>query len=513
MISAKTVRILITAVLCGMGSLLCAQTSSYSTQQIAKDLEYFTDWTAAALPDGFKGKQLKNFRTSLMKELAGKLMNGTYRSTYLLQSYKPIPSNKVLEQQMKLYSGYSRYENITGVYLEQGENVVLVGDLHGRNVGLLIPDWMRQPTPGYKPTKGPEGWGLKKQEISLHEGVNVIYVKKAGNVYLDYFVDDPKTAPEITVHFVTGKENGYFDATMQNNEDWNRLLDNAVSPVMDVKSKYMQIAYPVSQLKRLAYGKGKELAENYDKVMKAQYDFSGATKYNRIPNKRILARVNFNYFMFRDTDGVAFEGTDDTMKAVIGPEVVTHWGIHHEIGHVMQMRPWFTWGGMTEVSNNLFSMYGTKSLGDGSRLSKRHIYEAAFSKVLNAPQKQFIMCVSDPFHKLVPFWQIQIYACKKEYKDFYADLMEHLRNHPHKGTGNASIHNMYEYVKLCCDFLKTDLTDFFETWGFFETGKFHVGDYGNYDFDVTPKMVEETKEYIVSKNYPKPSMDLTKLTD
>ncbi len=120
---------------------------------------------------------------------------------------------------------------------------------------------------------------------------------------------------------------------------------------------------------------------------------------------------------------------------------------------------------MTEVSNNLFSMYGTKSLGDGSRLSKRHIYEAAFSKVLNAPQKQFIMCVSDPFHKLVPFWQIQIYACKKEYKDFYADLMEHLRNHPHKGTGNASIHNMYEYVKLCCDFLKTDLTDFFSKHG------------------------------------------------
>ncbi len=125
-------------------------------------MEYFTDWTAAALPDGFKGKQLKNFRTSLMKELAGKSMNGTYRSTYLLQSYKPIPSNKVLEQQMKLYSGYSRYENITGVYLEQGENVVLVGDLHGRNVGLLIPDWMRQPTPGYKPTKDPRGLGAKE---------------------------------------------------------------------------------------------------------------------------------------------------------------------------------------------------------------------------------------------------------------------------------------------------------------------------------------------------------------
>ena len=201
---------------------------------------------------------------------------------------------------------------------------------------------------------------------------------------------------------------------------------------MDVKGKYIQLAYPVEQLKKLAYGKGKELAENYDKIMQVQYDFSGATKYNRIPKKRILARVNFNYFMFRDGDGVAFEGTDGTMKAAIGPEVTTNWGIHHEIGHVMQMRPWLTWGGMTEVSNNLFSMYGTMSLGDSSRLSKRHIYEAAFSKVLNAPEKQFIMCVKDPFHKLIPFWQIQIYADKIGYKDFYADLMEHLRNQPHK---------------------------------------------------------------------------------
>ena len=501
------------AAFCSLAGGLYAQTPSYSTYQVNKDLTNFTDWTASSLSKNFKDKHLKGMESQLMKQLAEKMLRGDYNSAYLLQSYKPIPSNKVLEQQLKLTNGYSRYENITGVYLEAGENVVLVGDLHGRTVGLLIPDWMRQPTLGYQPTKDPEGWGVKKQEILLHEGANVINVKKAGNVYVDYFADDPDTAPAVTIHFVTGKVNGYFDATVQSNEDWNRLLDNAVSPVMDVKGKYIQLAYPVEQLKKLTYGKGKELAENYDKVMQVQYDFSGATKYNRIPKKRILARVNFNYFMFRDGDGVAFEGTDGTMKAAIGPEVTTNWGIHHEIGHVMQMRPWLTWGGMTEVSNNLFSMYGTMSLGDSSRLSKRHIYEVAFSKVLNAPEKQFIMCVKDPFHKLIPFWQIQIYADKIGYKDFYADLMEHLRNQPHKGAGNASIHNMYEYIKLCCDFLKTDLTDFFDAWGFFQTGKFHVGDYGNYDFEVTPKMIEETKHYIASKNYPKPSMDVTKLTD
>ncbi len=73
--------------------------------------------------------------------------------------------------------------------------------------------------------------------------------------------------------------------------------------------------------------------------MQVQYDFSGATKYNRILRNVFWPVLTFNYFMFRDGDGVAFEGTDGTMKAAIGPEVTTNWGIHHEIGHVMQMRP------------------------------------------------------------------------------------------------------------------------------------------------------------------------------
>ena len=51
------------------------------------------------------------------------------------------------------------------------------------------------------------------------------------------------------------------------------------------------------------------------------------------------------------------------------------------------------------MRNNLFSMYGTIRLGDSSRLSKRHIYKDDVSTVLNAPEKQFIMCVKDPFHK------------------------------------------------------------------------------------------------------------------
>lgn len=499
--------------LCYTSIKIFAQSPSYSTQAISHDLCYFSDWSGSDLSSDFRKKDLKNFRSPLMQRLAEQLLAGTYESRYLLGSYRPVPSDKVLERKLKLYNGYSRYENITGVYLDEGEHVVLVGDLYGRRVGLLIPDWMRQPTPGYEPAQDPEGWGLKRQEIALHEGVNVIYVEKAGNVYVDYFADEPEIAPAVTIHFVTGKVNGYFDAEIHNNEDWNFLLDNAVGPVMDVKTKFMQLAYPVEFLKKFNYGKGKELAEAYDKIMYQQYTFCGALKYDRVPEKRILARVNYNYFMFRDGDGVAFYGDEGTMRSALGPDIYSDWGVNHEIGHVMQMSPQLTWGGMTEVSNNLFTMYVSTLAGKPSRLSEAKNYEGGLQHVVELSDKPFIMCVADPFEKLVPFWQLYLYAQEKGYSDFYADLMEYMRIHPDKGRGNASIYNMYEFVKVSCDLLKTDLTDFFEAWGFFVTGKFTVNDYAEYQFEVTDKMVDDIRRYIASKKYPKPIKDLTRLKD
>lgn len=136
----KTLRTWTAATLCCIGTSVLGQTASYSTQAITKDLNYFSDWTASELGKNFKKKQLKEFSSPLMKQLAEQMQAGTYQAGLLLKSYKPVPSNETLEKALKLYDGYSRYENITGVYLEKGENVVLAGDLHGRRVALLIPD-------------------------------------------------------------------------------------------------------------------------------------------------------------------------------------------------------------------------------------------------------------------------------------------------------------------------------------------------------------------------------------
>ena len=56
---------------------------------------------------------------------------------------------------------------------------------------------------------------------------------------------------------------------------------------------------------------------------------------------------------------------------------------------------------------------------------------------------------------------------------------------------------------------KTDLTDFFDQWGFFVVGKMSINDYDHYEFNVTQQMVDNTKSYIASKGYPKLSTDIT----
>jgi hypothetical protein len=243
----------------------------------------------------------------------------------------------------------------------------------------------------------------------------------------------------------------------------------------------------------------------------------GLVKYKKVPKNRILARVNFNYYMFRDGDGVAYLGDKSTMRKVADPDVVIKgdpcWGFCHETGHVLQMQPQITWGGMTEVSCNIFTMYTTTAMGNPSRLQAQKNYSAARKTIIEASPKISYLADKDVFNRLVPFWQLHLYFSRHGRPDFYADVMEEMRRRPHAGTGNDSIRNQFEFIKICCDVAQLDLTDFFEQWGFFWVGELTVNDYRNYQFRITQAMVDETKAYIAGKKYPKPAVDLTQLED
>ncbi|WP_160069926.1 M60 family metallopeptidase [Sphingobacterium bovisgrunnientis] len=511
----------------------CAQTKSDITK-VNADLAVFEDGLGLKLKKNANKKAIESISNPGIKEVATAILSKKYKPTYKYASYPAILNPRTLGRDLSIGDGYSKYENVTGVYLEKGEHVVLVdGIAEGREVKLFIPNWLRKAPNPEKPTEDPNGWGLHKQEFTLKNGVNIINLDKYGSLaYIAYFSETPEKENPISVHFITGKENGYFDIAKHKDADWNAFIDNAVYPILDAKGKHIQTAYPVESLKKYAYGRGVELISNYDSLVYRQHRLMGLIKYNKVPQNRILSRVNYNYYMFRDGDGVAYMGdkVGYAMRMVVNPDVVIKgdpcWGFSHEVGHVHQTRPMFNWGGLGEVSNNLFSLYVTRSFGNKTRISEQNNYDKARKDIIEKGISY--LADEDVFNRLVIFWQLQLYfEGVGQNADFYPDLFEAFRKQEaargtsrtgdwasdrRRGERNPAVHQL-NFVRTACEVAKVDLTDFFSKYGFFYVGTLEYDDYGKYTYKMTQEMVDKCLADIKALNLPKPKIDITTLRD
>ncbi|MFI3244467.1 MAG: M60 family metallopeptidase [Akkermansia sp.] len=492
----------------------------------AGDLDLFANPMATKLKAGVTAEQVKAMDNPVLRKAAKKMLGNKYNKKYRCAVFPAMHNPAALGEELSIGEGYSFYQGVTGVILDQGENVVIVDGIpDGVEAAIVVPDWMRRPADESKPTEDPNGWSLKKKAYPIKNGVNKLNIEKEGLAYVIYFFDDIKDKPALKIHFVNAKVNGYFDGRKQSNEEWNKLLDNAKYPIMDAIGKYIQVGYPVEAFKKYSYGKGVELIKSYDDMLQAQYDLMGWTKYNRIPKNRLLSRVNFNYYMFRDNDGVAYMGGPGYLYAmglVTDPAVVTKgdpcWGFNHEVGHAHQLYPHFKWGGMTEVSNNMCSLYVNILFGSESRLKEGKCYDKARKEIIESGQG--LLECPNVMSRLVPFWQLQLYFTREGYKDFYPDLYECFRRQNdvltmeqrQKHSKNPAVHQL-NFVKQACTIGKTDLTDFFDKWGFFKVGEWEVKDYGTYHYAMSQEMVDACKAEIKAMNLPKPAYDPSSCED
>lgn len=513
-------------------SITDAQLKNEVSDDISIDLEVFDNLTATALKPEVRKRHIRRMKNPVLKELANKLYNKNYQPGLRLADYEAYLNPRILGEQLRIGDGFSKYEGITGVVLEKGLNFVFVDETDGNEISLIVPEWTRKAPEGIKPEEDPDGWGLHSEIHKLNKGINIVNLQKGGLAYIQFFTNDnPENYNPITVHFPNAKVNGYFDITRgDTNSDFNKLLDNAVSPIMDIRGKYIQVAFPVDSLKRFTYNKGVELINNFDTIAALQREFIGWDKEGISPKNRVLARINYHYYMFRDRDGVAY--IDWAMRLVAKPESIVKddpcWGFSHELGHVLQMRPQLTWGGMTEVSNNILTLYSTTMLGNRSRISQENRYQEARETILdkdisylsfpgeNSEGNQYGGGNNtDVFHRLVPFWQLHLYFTKQGYPDFYPDLMIAMRNREPLALANRDKDylNMLEFCRLASEVSKTDLTEFFERWGFFYTGKIVVNDYAKYSYNILEEDVIAVKKAIADMNLPKPKVDMTLLED
>lgn len=501
----------------GQGFASCVEMEFFkATTEVDPAFSIFADKLMTTLKPGVTQKKVDKISNPFVKTLATQILSGNYSLKYRLADYKAYKDPSTVGKELHIGDGYSQYENMTGIYLPKGKHVIVVDNLaKGKQLSLWIPR-----------LTNPESWGIENVGFALKNGLNVINnTSWDGLAYLNYYSETPEKENVVRVHFPLAAVNGYFDVAKQNDQDFNQLLDQAVAPIMDCRGRNIQVMYPVVALKQYTYGRGVELISNYDSLVTRQYRIIGLEKYNKVPANRILARVNHAYYMFRDGNGVAYKY--DAMRLVADPKVVISgdpcWGFSHEVGHVHQLRPYLSWGGLGETSNNIVSMYVTRSFGVKSRLTP--YYQPARDSIIG--RKCSYLQDKDVFRRLVPFWQLQLYFASEKggYKDFYPDLYESLRHTDDLDPAwKEGIHNLTEYqlnfVKKACQVSKTDLTGFFEKWGFFYVGKFDIDDYGAYTYIMTQAQVDACKAEIAAMKLPKPKdkstgkeIDLTLLMD
>ena len=176
-----------------------------------------------------------------------------YPREFRIAEFKAYPHPDI-QKAINKTSAYSLLDNPTGIYVAQGQElVVLVADAHNEDMGICIQNLDK-----------PGGDGFGGDTYPLTTGVNKIKVKNKGLVYVIYHttsLEELAGKQPVKIHFASGKVNGYFDSNKHEASRWSELLNNTVCGYFDVLGTYAHLIFPVNRLRNSTGNRGKELID------------------------------------------------------------------------------------------------------------------------------------------------------------------------------------------------------------------------------------------------------------
>lgn len=478
------------------GVAQCSEMEFYRTNDKNYDPSVlFQDRACTTLKAGVTKEDIDKIPNPFFKNLATHLFNKTYDSECRIESYKPYPHPQKSAQTYKI-STYSMRDNPTGIFVKENEElVVMVENTHGQKISLLIQDLDK---------------GFGGPSYPLFDGINILKMSQKGLIYVMYYTENGNEEP-IKIHIASGSKNGVYRLGKHTEKQYQIMLSNAACPYFDLIGDYAHLTFTVSDL-QAQKSTGEDLIKVYEDIVRLEQEFMGLMKYHqRVPNHLYFMMDIAGKSPYASSYRTAY--TKGDMRLLCNAQELKMgegcWGPAHEVGHVNQTRPGFKWISMTEVSNNVMSLYVQTKLAKVSRLEEKGVYTRAFNDLKN---KNIPHCVSkDVFARLVPFWQLQLYyANVKGYEDFYKDLYEAIRKNPNPPTdGECQI----AFIKTVCQIAKEDLTEFFESWGMLLPVQMIINDYGEREMSITPQMIEQVRSEIRAMNLPKPALKVQDITD
>lgn len=423
---------------------------------------------------------------------------------------RSFPAYLPLEEvSRRLKSGnYSSFENPTGIYFNKGDKISIdVLNKKIKDAKLIIHEFAEKSA---------------HSEYPLKPGLNELTASNSGLAYIDYRSMHPEKAAPLRCKITGGRINGLFGLN-DSNETWVKLLKNAKSEMIDLIGDRVQLVMQVDALRKHCPKDGVELLRLYDAIMTQQQGMMGLdNKHTAHPGNHIMGRNMWSGYMHADGMGAAFH--HNTMAGVGNPEQLrkSSWGVAHEFGHVNQPRRGFCWVGMTEVSNNIFSLWsnymlhpewmrleheviGTKDGAfRGGRL-QNFLYSALILKQLwsyNAGDGKDAAEGADPFVSLVPLWQLQLYmADVVKNKDFWPLVFKSIYQTDEGDMTQGELR--CDFFKKLCDASKLNLSEYLVRTRMLAPINRWTDDYGPRMLTITPEMVKDVLLY--ASKYPEPS--------
>ena len=507
----------------GIGCVAIAEVEFYksSAEEVqAAILNVFTDLSCSELRTNVTRDDitaLYQLSPYLAQEVAASLMEGTYdeaEKEFRIATYEAYSSN-TLNTQLRTRL-YTRMDNPTGIYVEPGDEIIVCVDKipEGHSVSIAT---YGEASDGYGPNYGGTGnVETVDQEVTLTAGVNTFTSAATGMLYVMNTASSLSESSEaIKVHILPGcgEVEGYFDLEKHRTDArYQELLAGYDYKYFVAKGRKMIFNFHTSQLRTDAPTQIVSGLQAWDDIVSWQHELMGLDDLTWF-NNHVMAVSTTNPGAYMDASNRRVNFATTALNRIISREQLTAaedntWGPAHELGHVNQLA--IDWKGSSESSNNLFSNYAIYRFGVyGSRGDM--LSELALSWVNKENWEQMGTAThqaEDTELHMRMNWQLWIYyhLCGVN-TDFWPTLFRMLREDPlpngYLGQSEDVGAAMMKFVEKACDAAEQDLTEFFETWGFFVPVDVTIDQYGSARCNITEAMVNETKARIAAKGYPK----------
>ncbi|MCB1224228.1 MAG: M60 family metallopeptidase [Verrucomicrobiales bacterium] len=290
----------------------------------------------------------------------------------------------------------------TGLYAAAGEviTVTLPADQVGSGYALRIgchsdtlyhlDKWLRAPDV------------TKSEQLSAAE--TRVSSAFGGLIYLE--VPRRAAGAAFTVALSGAVEAPLFVLGQTTDEAWNSSIKNRPAPWAELACDHVILTLPTEVARQVKSPTA--LMEFWDKAITVQDEISNQARDRERP-ERIVADVQISA-------GYMHSGYPIMVPVSASEEMVTYnrlkfpgWGFHHEVGHNHQ-KPWFTFDGTGEVTNNVLAMYVYEAaMGKDWLIGHSAISEEARREHVQAIQKatdKWQLWKSSPFVALTTYIQL-----------------------------------------------------------------------------------------------------------